>query len=202
MREVLRKYSLLGYHCTKLTREEVSYVKTNGMSLQNLSSLCKRIDALFKEGVIDEEVTERLKSENQANDTNRAMMLWFCFFEPYITGEWGVRRFFRSWGGEALYNSHEDDHRTGSALRVIGIPCVVKAVVPMKMLQDSCLPDTAIIREFLRSEGHNITNPVEHVGFSIGAIPPDNVIEIIEYPDPRFIELTKCNEWGERLSTI
>jgi hypothetical protein len=54
-------------------------------------------------------ILERQKSENQSDEKYRKNMIWFCFFLPKIAGEHGIMRFFRSWGGEALYNSHEKD---------------------------------------------------------------------------------------------
>jgi hypothetical protein len=199
LRDILRKYSLVGYHCTKLVREEINDINSNGMLLQNGLSLNTRIYKLQKNGIIDEQLAIRLKNKNQADDSNRAKMLWFCFYKPYIAGQSGVERFFRSWGGEALYNSHEGISDTGNALLGIGIPCVIKVNVPINSLQDSYFPDSAIIGAFLQYKGHSITNPIEHEGYSIKNIAPNNVMEIVEYPDSRFIELTKCDKWENKL---
>ena len=191
----MRRYSLIGYHCTKLTSEEIVGIRNNGMLLQNAISLNERIDSLHERKMIDNQIAQRLKSENQADDYNRANMLWFCFYEPYIAGQYGIERFFRSWGGEALYNSHEDGSDSGAALLGIGMPCIFRVKVPMKSLEDSYLPDSAIISTFLLRRGHHIENPIVHEGFSTENIPSQNIIEIIEYPDDRFIELTKCDTW-------
>src|SRR5206468_12583890 len=48
---------------------------------------------------------------------------------PYTT-------LFRSnWGGEALYNSHDNDLETDPVLKIIGVPCLVEAVVPIASLR-------------------------------------------------------------------
>ncbi len=165
------------------------------MSLQDLQTLTKRIDDLLELNLISDRIAKELKTRNQADDEHRARMLWFCFFKPFIAEQHGIYRFFDSWGGEALYNSHEDDLLTGEALRRIGVPCIVKAKVPMRKLSDSYLPDTNMFRVFLEAHDHTLENPTEHEAFSVENIPPENIMQIIEYPSQKFVELTKCNEW-------
>src|ERR1700676_2031123 len=46
----------------------------------------------------------------------------------------GVGRFFRYWGGEALYNSHQDHAVRGPLLESIGTPCVIQADIPISNL--------------------------------------------------------------------
>ncbi len=200
MRDLLRRYSLIGYHCTKLTREEIESVRNDGLLLQNAISLNRRIDRLQSAGAINAKVATCLKQNNQADDPYRAKMLWFCFFEPYIAGQGGIERLFRSWGGEALYNSHERDPVTGSTLLSIGTPCVVKACVPIDFLKDSHFPDTSMIRAFLSHRGHQLENPIEHEGFSTKNIPSSNILGVFEYPGTQFIRLTQCDEWENGLS--
>jgi hypothetical protein len=114
--EILDNYFLTGWHCTRLTDAEICSIKTHGMQVPNLHLLKRRIDAIKAEGLISADIANRLRSENQANDANRANMIWFCFFPPYIGGESGIERFFRCWGGEALYDSHEHDPETRAQL--------------------------------------------------------------------------------------
>ncbi|MEP1446174.1 MAG: hypothetical protein ABJK37_08700 [Paraglaciecola sp.] len=140
-----------------------------------------------------------LVSKNQADDRNRANMLWFCFYSPHLAGRYGIERFFRSWGGEALFNSHEDNPITGEALLAIGNPCLIKANVPIASLKDSYYPESSMIRVFLSQRGHRLDNGIEHEGFSLHDIKPENIVEIVEYPSNRFIELTKCDTWEQAL---
>lgn len=195
MRNVLRKHSLVGYHCTKLTTSEVEIIRKKGMFLQNFSSLKGRISQLEKDGLLSSEVAKSLISKNQSDDKNRANMLWFCFYEPYLAGRYGIERFFRSWGGEALYSSHENHPVTGKTIQRIGNPCVVKAHVTIESLKESYYPDTSMIRVFLSQKGHRIESEIEHEGFSTRAIDSQNVVEIFEYPSEQFDEITGCKEW-------
>ena len=120
--ELLQSTTLRGWHCTRLTEQEVEHIKSHGMQPPNLQVLSERIRRAQADGIIEDKIAERLIAENQAGDNNRKGMIWFCFFEPRIAGQSGIERFFRCWGGEALYNSHERDPSTGQALRMIGRP--------------------------------------------------------------------------------
>lgn len=194
-RSALRAHSLVGYHCTRLTREEIDNVRLDGMAPQNATSLNARIDRLLEGGLISPEVSNHLKERNQAGENNREGMLWFCFFEPFIAGESAIGRFFRSWGGEALYNLHEGHPITGPAIRSVGIPCIIKASVPISSMVATKFPDGPLARTLLSEQGHRLRMPIEHEGYSIEHVSEDNIIEIIEYPSHKFLELTRCLQW-------
>lgn len=199
MRKILKKYSLLGYHCTKLTDSEITHIQAHGMSLQDKGSLCVRIDELLTQELITNAVAERLRNENQADEEYRKNMLWFCFYPLYLAEQDGIERFFRSWGGEALYNSHENDLETGKILLTIGTPCIIEAIVSMQNIDDCFLPEQHIYRVYLKGKGHSITEPTGYEAFSIANLAPECILRIIKYPEKRFIELTKYNEWDELL---
>jgi hypothetical protein len=67
--------------------------------------------AIHGDGLINWAAATAFASKNQAGDLNRAGKIWFCFFPPHHAGQRGIERFFRYWGGEALYNSHQDQPR-------------------------------------------------------------------------------------------
>jgi hypothetical protein len=126
LQKILQPHCLTGYHCTRLTEVEIEEVRAKGLLPSSPAMLTQRIRRL----PIPTSIQDRLCSENQAADGNRKGMIWFCLFPP-ILDDFGVKRFFQSWGGEALYNSHERDPETGPVLRQIGIPCVVEIKVPV-----------------------------------------------------------------------
>lgn len=194
-REILKQFSLIGYHCTKLTPYEIEDIRNNGMKLQNGDSLKKRILKLESTQEIDSDVAQTLIACNQADDSNRAFMVWFCFFEPHLAGFYGIHRFFKSWGGEALYNRHENQKSTGNALKKIGIPCVIKANVSISSLKTSYYPCSVLIRAYLQGLGYSIDNSIEHEGYSTEEIGSEQIEAIYQHPSEKFIQLTKCNEW-------
>lgn len=192
--DCLMAHDLLGYHCTRLTLAEIDNILLNGMSLQNRELLCFRIDALG----LPLEIAQRLKEKNQADDRNRAEMIWFSFFPPYDAGCGAIERFFRSWGGEALYNSHEKDLETGTVLRNIGIPCVIEAVVPIKHIEVNRLADK-VIRLFMMERGFKTSEETRCEAYAMASIPADNIRRIIRHPEQAFFALTQADQWREPL---
>ena len=162
--------------------------------------LARRIDTLAEASLVARDVARRLKSENQADENNRAGMVWFCFFPPQVAGESGIERFFRHWGGEALYNSHEGDPITSPALSCIGIPCLVEADVPIALLGRHGGLAFKIVRRFLISRGYRTAEPTDHEDHIDHPLPAENVRRVIRFPDPDFYSLTGCSEWCRPLA--
>ena len=126
-------------------------------------------------------------------------MLWFCFFEPKIAGEDGIERFFRSWGGEALYNSHERDPETGPVLKRIGTPCIVEAEVPISSLSKSWLTEK-MARIFLKKRGLITRECCDFESYADTEIPPETIRKVIKFPEPEFLRLTDCENWDTPLT--
>jgi hypothetical protein len=99
------------------------------MQPPNADLLRHRIQALYDGGLNQSPDRRPVAKENLAGDANRAGKIWFCFFPPRLGGQSGIERFFRHWGGEALYVYHERDDETGAVLRSIGTPCIIEADV-------------------------------------------------------------------------
>lgn len=193
-------YTMRGYHCTRLTKTEMQAITEKGMILPDLAMLNKRIEELESSGLITQSLSQHLKDNNQSDDDNRVGQIWFCFFPPHIGGQWGIERFFRSWGGEALYNSHERDPISGPALTKIGIPCIIEALVPLQSLHFYSYLEKKLIRRFLVSRGFKTSEELNHEDCAKQPIPPRNIIRIISFPDADFIYLTKCNQWEPQLN--
>jgi hypothetical protein len=202
LRNVLREHALRGYHCSRLTDPEIRNIRSWGMSLPSKALLCSRIDAVEQAKLIEADIATRLKNENQANDSYRRGRLWFCFYPPRMAGQAGIERFFRSWGGEALYSSHERNPQTGKALRTIGIPIVIEADVPMASLPDHSCLGQKVVRRFLLDRGVNINEPVDHEDRALQSLPPPNIRRIIRFPEPDFIQLTGCDKWTPPLTEL
>lgn len=199
LRDVLQPYCLTGWHCTRLTQLEQNHILANGMQLPNLRMLEERIEKLIGAGALTPILAKRLLEENQANDANRAGMIWFCFFPPALAGESGIGRFFRCWGGEAVYKSHENDPETGGALRTIGTPCLIEADIPISFLEPSGGLDSKIVRRFMIHRGFKTSEPVDHEDRAKQPIPTACIRRIICHPDPPFLELTRSHEWSSRM---
>ena len=199
LRVVRTDYILPGYHCTRLTDYEIQFILDNGMQLPNKDILNERINFIEKVGLINSQISEKLKSNNQADDENRAGKLWFCFFPPYYAEQWGIERFFISWGGEALYNSHERDAVSGHVLKTIGTPCIVEAYVPIKILNISFWL-SKLIRRFLINRGLETSENIHIEDYIVEPIPSQNINRIIKFPESDFLRLTGCDAWNFELN--
>ena len=192
---VLLRYEIIGWHCTRLREMEINEISHNGMQLPNAAMLARRIDAVVEANGLAPDVARLLKSRNQADEDNRAGMVWFCFYPPRRAGEGGIGRFFRHWGGEALYNLHEPDSVSSPAISCIGTPCLVEANVPIASLAKHSGPELNIVRRFLVSRGQPAQGSTDYNGRIVQRLPAANIRRIVRFPDPDFLELTGCSEW-------
>jgi hypothetical protein len=194
---VLRRCALVGWHCTRLTKDEIASIWSGGMQLPDVAMLHQRVDALVDAGGLLGGLANRLKGEHQADDPFRAGMVWFCFYPPRHAGEHSIERFFRHWGGEALYNTHEDDPETGAAIGTIGLPCIVEALVPIASLGHLDFLPMKVARRYLISRGYRTVEPVNHDGAITCPLPAANIRQVVLFPSPEFIKLTDCDGWSQ-----
>jgi hypothetical protein len=195
----LQPYAITGWHCTRLTDAEIDEIVRNGMQLPDAAMLARRIDALVEAGQLARDIAQRLNAENQAGERNRAGMVWFCFFPPRVRGEVGIERFFRQWGGEVLYNSHERDPVTSSAICCIGTPSLVEADVPIASLARGGGLSFKIARRFLISRGYHSKEPVDHEDRIKRPLPANYIRRVVRFPGQDFIALTGCDTWNRPL---
>ena len=118
-----------------------------------------------------------------------------CFYPPRNAGEGGIGRFFRHWGGEALYVCHENDPHTSPAISCIGTPCIVEAHVPIASLREHGNLECSIYRRYLFSRRGCIPQPSDYEDAIEHPLPAENVRRVIPFPDPDFYSLTDCSEW-------
>lgn len=191
---ILRHYSIVGWHCSRLTANEIDKIRQHGMEPPGLDMLCQRIDDLENASVCSPNIATRLRRENMADVSNRAGKIWFCFFPPHVAGESGIQRFFRRWGGEALYNFHESDPETGNILTQIGRPCLIEAEVQIDSLRE-CSLAFVVYRTYLVSRGYQTENGLDYEDYSSRVIPATNILRIIVFPEADFLRLTGCGKW-------
>ena len=198
--DALRSYAIRGWHCTRLTDWEAQAIVADGLGLPDDGMLHRRIDRLVADGALTPDLADRLKARNQASESNRAGRIWFCFFPPRIASEGGIGRFFRHWGGEALYNSHEADPITSPILRTIGIPALVEADIPIALLRSHTWLPNKVARRFVVSRGCKTGEPVDHEDAVVHALPAACVRRVIRFPEPDFLALTGCADWCKPLA--
>lgn len=195
LRDLLVPYSLVGWHCSRLTEDEVVHIENTGMQPPDLAMLSRRIDALVDSGRLTAEIGGSLKASNQADDEHRAGLIYFCFFPPREDA-YGVQDFFRYWGGEALYNFHDDDPITGPVIQNIGTPCVIEAVVPISHFRQQTSLATKVALRYAISRGHQSTEPVDHVDSIASPVPAANIRRVVPFSAAEFSELAAFDGWN------
>ena len=195
LENVLQPHEMVGWHCTRLTDQEIEEVYRNGMQLPDGKMLARRIDAVVEAGCLAPDVARLLKSRNQADEEYRAGTVWFCFYPPGRAGEDGIGRFFRHWGGEALYYSHEGDPVSSQAISCIGTPCLVEASVPIASLAPYRGPELNIVRRYLVSRGLPSRVMEDYEAYIVHPLPAANIRRVVRFPGPGFLELTGCSDW-------
>ena len=114
LEEVLIKYSLLAYHCTRLTKEEIATIKSNGMKVLSNDFINKKLANLIPKYLSDEQYKyifdKKCTNPDGSFDlSHRAGRIWFCPNRSTLKEEHSVYRLFKSWGGEAVYVDLEND---------------------------------------------------------------------------------------------
>lgn len=196
--EALRPFSLRGWHCTRLTAEEAADIKRGGLEILDIGLLERRIAAQEAGGGLTPEQAHLLRNRNQARESGRRGKAWFCFYPPRLAGQHGTERLFASWGGEALYNIHENDPAVGPALRAIGTPTLVQAIVPIDYLSnpDRVAMTVAHLDVLHRTKNMDVARLED---YSVRTLDSKHIERLIRYPESEFVELSACDDWDPKL---
>lgn len=190
---------LRGYHATRLTHDEVVAIKSGGLEPLSVALLEQRLAALRDTGEIDLRIHDALRMHHQASENNRAGMVWFIFTKASLTDEGGVERFFRSWGGEALYNSHESHKTNGPALRAPGTPAIVQAAVPCDGIETFTGVGKRLVNAWCASERIQTGDGPEFEGYVRTGIPGADILRIDALGSGTFDALTRHQRWRKPL---
>jgi hypothetical protein len=190
---------ILGYHATRLTDDEAADVAANGMRVLSNVLFEERVERAIAARLLTADDAAGLRGRNQISDVNRSGMCWFVFTRTPLSDESGIERLFRSWGGEALYNSHEDDEQTGPRLRKIGSPRIIVAAVPAARVH--CFMDVGqrLINIWCAKQSIRTGHYPDFEGYVRGDIPGRSIVRVIHHSDAEFVELTKHTDWDEPL---
>ncbi len=190
--------ALRGYHCTRLTDDEVERIRAEGMTPPTPEILRRRIGALESGGLISPHAAQRLARENDAGDPTRAGRLWFIFTAAPLSCETSIDSLFRYWGGEALYRRHDRDPETGPIVASIGTARIIEAIVPLADIGPTAFPDRQLAQQFLASRGV-ATLDRDFVDRVVVPVHANRIRRIISRSDDAFVSLTGCASWEPAL---
>jgi hypothetical protein len=202
--EILSREALLGFHCTRLLPYEAAEVLGTGLCAPSPEFLERRINRAREAGDLSANICAILLAKNQAADANRVGRICFFSMRSRLRKESSVHRFFESWGGEVLYNSHEQDRTTGPELRSLGEPYIVKVSAPVSMLEEyryglARYFDNKLLNDSTGAEAGRPELPETCVA---GSVPPECVVELVSFRDAAFESLTHCHAQGWNLCAM
>lgn len=200
---LLRGHRLVGYHCTRLTPDEMRRVRTEGLLALSPNLVQKRLVALVDAGEMTQVECDHflhsvmLKAHLANQHGNRTGMVWLCPNRSALRDSFGVYRLFRSWGGEALYAGFERDPSAAAMLARHGVPVIVKCAVT---LPTDALHGCRAANLLSNAVRHEIEHPEPSPTFDWCVkrdLEPAEVVDIIAFDDPRFEELTGYARWPD-----
>lgn len=198
---ILKGYSLVGYHCARLLDYEIAEIQSIGMEASN-NFLQRKIAQAVTQKVFSFDFASYLLSKKlHVQQGTRRGKLYFVCGKSELQHEDVISKFFRCWGGEAIFNLHENDNFSWPILSTLGKPCIIKtALIPEKLV---LLPNISerLETSFLQTKGVSTS---DSAGFDTlirgGLLPPTQILKIIDINDPEFPTLTNYKSWDRKLS--
>ena len=196
---LLAPHRLIAYHCSRLTREEIVIIKQDGLRILTADLVNKKLDRSLSHGYLTKAEYECIKNSPHLFESlhnqldSRTGMIHFCASRTTLRDDHAVFRFFRCWGGEALYRGHEQDsHVIGR----IGMPCIVVCAIPFTRISQGFRELSEHFLRYLVSDELGLTDFYLTVDIRIEEnLRSSEILDIIEYSDPRFEELTTVSSW-------
>jgi hypothetical protein len=191
---------VIGYHCTRLLKHEIEDINKNGLALPSTTFLSKKLQAAGEFGYFNQEEIQQLIAHNSYLEMpGRENLLYFVCGYSALKDGGGIYKFFRCWGGEAIFNSYQNQLPLFLKLCLIGIPCIIKA----KFKQKSGVN----LAESLESTFLYNRNMIEclEAGYEVVLSTPllrEHIIKIIHSDDPNFKKLTAYHEWEDRYTLL
>lgn len=203
VRQLVSSYPVVGFHCSRLTPEEIADVRSNGLRPLSRALTCERIDRLVRQNLVSPAVAAPLKRPDHSRGAKLArregLISFFHCLSTLRRDAGGLYRLLRYWGGEAVYGHHEErSPETVDALSRIGAPCIVVATLQPSDVGifgsfEERLIGVWLDRRRPDAHSHHCDTQVEN-----RSLP---VLEVIEYADSRFEELTGCSNWHYRIES-
>jgi len=190
---------LVGYHCTRLTDDERASIMTEGFHTLSPGLIEQRVRAQVASGNLSAGLAQSILATHQGAAQGRTGMLWFLFHRGTLADKSGVVRLFQSWGGEAVYWSREDGPE-GAQLRRLGAPCIVVAAVPVPSIRAFHDPGRRFVFQYLASRGIDVPDDPEWEGNIRHDLAGDDVLRIIPFVDPEFLQLTQSSDWADEIA--
>jgi len=189
--EILLKEKFLGFHCTRLTNKEIKLISNNGLIPLSKELIKEKLTRVFSDKLISEETFKFLLENNASDQENRKGKIWFLHDTRTLKDSHSVGRLFENWGGESIYNDHENLQTIKSEITKIGKPTILVCSFDFEELSPF-----KRLAEYISKIWINRKSKESFVNlFDTKIVKEKEVKIIIKYGDKLFDELTEYRNW-------
>jgi hypothetical protein len=185
----LDKNKIVGFHCSRLMNDEVEDILTNGLTPLNSDFANKRIKRVYEKGLIPIDLMNSLLNKEELSEENRKGAIHFTHNTSVLRYEQGLFKFFKLWGGEAIYSGFEEN----KYLQKIGTPCIIVASIEYQDLINLYLSERMIC--IYLGDSYYYSHEVDScINKKV------NVLAIIMRNNKLFNSLTNIDDWVEKIN--
>jgi len=187
--EILKNYSIVGIHSTKLLDTEIKDIQQNGLRPLSKEFANQRVEFVYRKGLISEELREELINKEELVADNRKGKIFVFHCLSTLKDEWGLNKLFGYWGGEALYAYAKNSKE----LRKIGIPCIVFTSIKIKEFDIYPELSKRMLASYFDDNyyPHDTDSVIEY---------KLSVLRIIKRDEKLFEDLTNIKDWDEEIN--
>jgi hypothetical protein len=152
---ILDENPLRGYHCTRLTLEEIESVRQEGLLPLASDHIKRRIDRILERRLITKELKLRLLDSTAGDETNRLGQIWLFTSTKSLQDPRKVGWLLSAWGGEGINMRVGSRSPDFQVFESIGVPTVVIVALDLRIHADSIHPGLALsaLRTLLGLDG-------------------------------------------------
>jgi len=197
LEQILHQTKFIGFHCTRLTDEEIKNIKAKGLNLKRSELLANRIDFLKKNDYDFSSINYLNPEEESYNG------IFFNHCIRHLKDEYSYNRLFGFWGGESLSNYFDMRPTLLKKITEIGKPCIIVASLNYKEIKLADLPNNLLetYKNYSSLPSLNtLSNKYDdtYIFDSDGLVQNNvKVLNIIVYDNELFEQLTNYSSWNE-----
>lgn len=202
LESVLMEHRIVGFHCTRLTPEEIADIKVRGLEILSASLVKRRLDQAHAHGHLTLEQYAYLRESGHISAAlnnehgHRTGKIWLCPNRSTLRESGGVYRLFRSWGGETMYLGHDNDANIAQAMSATGSPCIVKCAIPFSQAGQFYINYAErFLSQLISDEIEYPEPPPDFDLYTEADVPASGILKIVEFSNPEFELLTGTSTW-------
>ena len=192
----LIKNRFIGFHCSRLTDKEIGIISKKGLVPLSEQLAKEKLERVFNDKLVSRKTFKFLLENNSSGHNNRKGKIWFLHDSQILKDYNSVGRLFKNWGGESIYNNHENNNPIKSEISSIGTPTILVCSFEYKELDPyrSLSEYISEIWVYRNSKEPNVQL------FDTKVTNTKKIEKIIKFGDDLFNELTDYQNWRFKIN--